>query len=81
MLKRHNRDVSPQPVLPMVEELKTNVVQSTAVPSGSGEFTPGGPWIFVQARQYHWHSVTTADTGTETQEHLVALEQKVFAFR
>ena len=42
MLNGHNGDVPPQPVLPVVEEPKMDVVQSTIAPSGSGEVTPGG---------------------------------------
>ena len=34
----------------------------------------------MQAPQYHWHSVTIVGADAEAQEHLVALEQKVFAF-
>ena len=58
----------------MVEELETDLVQSAAAPCGLGEVTPGGSRIFVQAPQYHWHSVTTAGTDVEAQERLVALE-------
>ena len=42
MLNGHNGDVLPQPVLPMVEEPETNVVQSAAAPNGLGESTPRG---------------------------------------
>ena len=74
MLNEHNADVPTQPLLPMVEGLETDVVQSTAIPSGLGEFIPGGPQIFVQALQYHWYSVTTSSTDAEAREHLVALK-------
>ena len=47
MLNGHNGDVPPQPVLPVVEELDIDVVQSSAVLSRSGEFALGGPRIFV----------------------------------
>ena len=58
----------------MVEEPETDVVQFAAAPSGLGKFTLGGPLIFVQALQYHWHSVTTTGTDAEAREYLVALE-------
>ena len=47
---------------------------------GQGIFAPGGPRIFVQAPQYHWHSVATDGTDAEAREHLVALEERLFAF-
>ena len=47
MLNRHNGDVPPQPVLPMVEELEADVVQTTATPRGLGDVTPGGSQIFI----------------------------------
>ena len=56
------------------------MVQSAAAPSGSGQVTPRGSQIFIQAPQYHWHIVTLAGTNVEAREHLVALKQKVFAF-
>ena len=49
MLNRHNGDVPPQPVLPVVEEPETNVIQNVAAPSGLGDVTPGGSRIFIQA--------------------------------
>ena len=42
MLNGHNGDVPPRLGLPMVKEPETSLVQS-AVPSGLGEFTLGGP--------------------------------------
>ena len=80
MLNGHNGDVPPQPALPAVEEPETKVVQTTAGPSGLGDVTPGGSHIFIQAPQYHWHTVTSIGTDAEAREHLVALEQRVFAF-
>ena len=80
MLNGHNGDVPPWLVLPMVEEPKADLIQPIVVPSGSGEFTLGGPRIFMQALQYHWHNVTIAGTNAKAQERLVALEGKVFAF-
>ena len=80
ILNGHNGDVPPQPILPMVEEPKIDVVQSAAVLSGLGEFAPGGPCIFILALQYHWHSVTMSGTDVEAREHLMALKQKVFTF-
>ena len=80
MLNGHNGDVPPCLVLPVVEEPKIDLIQPIAIPSGSGEFTPGGPWIFVQAPQCHWHRVAIASTNAKAWDHLVALEQKVFAF-
>ena len=53
MLNGHNGDVPPQPVLPMVEEPKTDVVQAATAPSGLGDAAPGGFHIFIQAPQYH----------------------------
>ena len=47
MLNEHNGDVPLQPVLPMVEEPKIDVLQFATVLSGPGEFTLGGPQIFV----------------------------------
>lgn len=47
MLNGHNGDVPSQPVLLVVEELETDLVQPVTVPSGLGEFTPEGPCIFV----------------------------------
>ena len=47
MSKGHNEDAPPQPVVPHVEEPETDVVLAAVVPRGSGEFTPGGPHIFV----------------------------------
>ena len=79
MLNGHNRDVPPQLVLPMVEKLETSLVQFV-VPSGLGEFTLGGPQIFIEDPQYHWHSLATAGANAEAWEHLMALEGKVFAF-
>ena len=80
MLNGHNRDVPPQPAVLVVEEPETEVVQAAATPSGSGDVTPGGSRIFIQAPQYQWHTVTSAGTDAEARERLVALEQKVFAF-
>ena len=80
MLNGHNGDVPPQPVLPVVEEPKTDVVQVAAAPRGSGDVAPGGSCIFIQASQYHWHTITSAGTDAEVRERLVALEQQVFAF-
>ena len=80
MLNGHNGDVPPQPALLVVEEPETEVVQAAAAPSGSGDVAPGGSCIFIQAPQYHWHTVTSASTDAEARERLVALEQKVFAF-
>ena len=74
MLNGHYGGVPPQAVLPMVEEPKIDVVQSATAPSGLGESTLGGSWIFVQAPQYHWHSMTIAGTDVEAQEHLMALK-------
>ena len=51
MLNRHNGDVPPQLVLLVVEEPETDLVWPDAVPSRLGEFTPGGPCIFVHAPQ------------------------------
>ena len=79
MLNGHNGDVPPQLVLIVVEEPDTDVVQFATIPSGSMKFTLGGPRIFVQAPQYHWHSVASVGTDAEAQEHLVPLERKVFA--
>ena len=64
----------------MVEEPETNVVQAAAAPSGLGDVNPGGSQIFIQAPQYHWHTITLASNDAEAQECLVALEHKVFAF-
>ena len=80
MLNGHNGDVPPQPAVPVVEEPETEVIQAAAAPSGSGDMAPGGSWIFIQAPQYHWHTVTSAGTDEEAREHLMALEWKVFAF-
>ena len=80
MLNGHNGDVPPQPVLHVVEEPKTNVVQFAGALSGLGESTLRGSQIFLQTQQYHWHSVPLAGTDVKTCEHLVALEWKVFAF-
>ena len=80
MLNGHNGDVSPQLTLPVVEEHETEVIQAAIAPGGSGDVTPGGSRIFIQAPQYHWHTVTSAGTNAEARERLVALEQKVFAF-
>ena len=74
MSNGHNEDAPPQPVVPHVEEPETDVVPGAVVLGGSGEFTPGGPRIFVQAPQYHWHSTASADTDAEARERLVALE-------
>ena len=79
MFNGYNGDVPPWPVLSVVEEPETGLVQF-AIPNRLGKFTPGGPWIFVQAPQYHWHRVAVASTDTKAWDHLVALEQKVFAF-
>ena len=79
MRNGHNGDVPPQPKGPLVEEPETDLGHPVAA-RGSGEFTPGGPRIFVQAPQYHWHSVASAGTDAEARERLVALEQRVFAF-
>ena len=43
MLNGHNGDVPPQPVLPVVEELETDVVHTVAVPSGLGDVTQEDP--------------------------------------
>ena len=64
----------------MVEEPETDVVQVAVAPSESGYVAPGGSRIFIQAPQYHWHTVTSTGIDAEAQERLVALEQKVFAF-
>ena len=80
MLNGHNGDVPPQPAVPMVEEPETEVVQVAAAPGGSGDVTPGGSRIFIQAPQYHWHTVALVGTDAEARERLVALEQKVYAF-
>ena len=80
MLNGHNGDVLPQPALPMVEEPETEVIQAAAAPGGSGDVAPGGSHIFIQAPQYHWHTIMSAGTDAEAGERLVALEQKVFAF-
>ena len=60
--------------------LETDVVQAAAAPSGSGDVAPGGSRIFIQAPQYHWHTVTSAGIDAKARERLVALEQKVFVF-
>ena len=80
MLNGHNGDVPPQPALPVVEEPETEVIQAAVAPGGLGDVAPGGSCIFIQAPQYHWHTVTLAGTDAEAREHLVALEQKVYAF-
>ena len=80
MLNGHNGDVPPQPAIPVVEEPETEVVQTTATPSGSGDMTPRGSRIFIQAPQYHWHTVASAGTNAEAGERLVVLERQVFAF-
>ena len=77
MLNGHNGDVPPPPVLPVVEEPKAGVVQVVAAPSGLGGVNPRGSRIFIQAPQYHWHTVALAGTNAEARECLVALEQKV----
>ena len=41
---------------------------------------PGESRIFIQAPQYHWHTVASAGTDAEARERLVALERQVFAF-
>lgn len=46
MLNGHNEDVSPQIVQLVVDEPEIGLVQC-AIPSGLGEFTPGGPQTFV----------------------------------
>ena len=80
MQNGHNGDVPPQPAVPVVEEPGTEVIQAAAVPGGSGDITPGGSRIFIQAPQYHWHTVASAGTDAEARERLVALERQVFAF-
>ena len=80
MQNGHNGDVPPQPAVPVVEELGTEVIQAAAAPGGSGDIAPGGSRTFIQAPQYHWHTVTSAGTDAEARERLVALEQQVFAF-
>ena len=80
MLNGHNGDVPPQPAVPVVEEPETEVVQTAAAPSGPGDMAPGGSRIFIQAPQYHWHTVASAGTDAEARERLVALERQVFAF-
>ena len=60
MLNGHNGDVPPQPAILVVEEPAIEVVQTAAAPSGSGDIAPGGSWIFIQAPQYHWHTVASA---------------------
>ena len=65
MLNGHNGDVPPQPAVPVVEEPETEVVQTTAAPGGSGDMAPGGSRIFIQAPQYHWHTVASAGTDVE----------------
>ena len=62
------------------KELETDVVQAVAAPNGSGDVPPGGSRIFIQAPQYHWHTVASIGIDAKVQERLVALEQKVFAF-
>ena len=47
MVNGHNGDAPPWPVLPLVEEPEVGLIQSNAVLSGSSEFYPGGPRIFV----------------------------------
>ena len=64
-----------------MEELETDVIHTATAPSGSGDVAPGESRIFIQAPQYHWHTVASAGTDAEAQEHLVALKQKVFVFR
>ena len=81
MLNGHNGDAPPQPVLPVVEEPETDVIQSAVGPSGSGDVTLGGARIFIQAPQYHWHTVALVGIDAEARERLVALVQRVFAFR
>ena len=80
MLNGHNGDVPPQPAIPVVEEPEIEVIQTGAAPSGSGDVTPGGSRIFIQAPQYHWHTVASAGTDAEARERLVALERQVFVF-
>ena len=79
MTNGHNGPAPPQPAHPVIEEPETDLVPAGG-PSGSGDFAPGGPRIFVQAPQYHWHSVAAAGTDAEARERLVALEQRLFAF-
>ena len=47
MLNGHNGDVPPQPAVPVVEEPETEVVQTAAAPSGSGDMAQGGSRIFI----------------------------------
>ena len=42
MQNGHNDDVPPQPVLPVVEEPETDVVQTATIPNGLGDVTPRG---------------------------------------
>ena len=79
MLNGHNGDVLPRSVLTVVEKLEIGLVQFD-VPSGPGQVIPKGPRIFVQAPQYHQHSVASASTNAKAQERLVALEWKLFTF-
>ena len=53
MLNGHNGDVPPQPVLLVVEEPETDVIQTAFALGGLGEVTPGGSRIFIQTLQYH----------------------------
>ena len=63
----------------MIKEPDIDLVPASG-PSGLGDFAPGGPWIFVQAPQYHWHSVAADGMDAEARERLVALEEELFAF-
>ena len=63
MLNGHNGDIPPQPVLPVLEEPETNMVQPVAAPSGSREVTPGGSRIFIQAPQYYGKSCSRLGGG------------------
>ena len=80
MLNKHNGDVPPRPVLLVVGEPETNLVRRAVVLSRLGEFTLGGPRIFVHAPQYRWHSVASAGADAKARERLVALERNVFTF-
>ena len=65
MQNGHHGDVPPQPAVPVVEEPETGIIQAAGAPGGSGDIAPGGSRIFIQAPQYHWHTVTSAGTDAE----------------
>ena len=80
MLNGQNGDVPPQPAVPVVEEPEIEVIQFASTPSGSRDVAPGGSRIFIQAPQYHCHTVASVGIDAEARERLVALKQKVYAF-